>query len=157
VDSVDSVHKFLEGIILKHKETIDYDNIRDFIDAYLLEIQKTTDPNSSFYEKVGGKHHTSPTHVLQLFNFHSVSEHSLLVVLLDLFMAGADTQSTTLSWAFLYMILNQRVQVKVQQEIDSLIGNEKPSFEHRKLYESKLAPCINWINSLNLNQLPQRN
>lgn len=66
------------------------------------------------------------------WNWKNDAEHSLLVVLLDLFMAGADTQSTTLSWAFLYMILNEKVQEKVQQEIDSQIGRDSPSFEHRK-------------------------
>ena len=61
-------------------------------------------------------------------------EHSLLVVLLDLFMAGADTTSTTLSWAFLYMSLNHAIQGRVQNEIDLTIGSQKPSFEHRKMY-----------------------
>jgi hypothetical protein len=54
LESVESVHKFLQGIIESHKETFDDCNIRDFIDAYLLEIQRTTDPNSSFYGEVGG-------------------------------------------------------------------------------------------------------
>jgi cytochrome P450 len=70
-------------------------------------------------------------YTLKAFSF---SEHSLLVVLLDLFMAGADTTSMTLSWAFLYMSLHQSVQGKVQEEIDAVIGNQKPSFEHRKRY-----------------------
>lgn len=60
-------------------------------------------------------------------------EASLLVVLLDLFMAGGDTTSATLYWAFLYMVLNERVQKAVQLEIDSVIGNETPRLEHRKL------------------------
>lgn len=61
-------------------------------------------------------------------------EHSLLVTLLDLFMAGADTTSTTLYWAFLYMVLHKNVQTKVQDEIDSVLGQLPPALEHRKRY-----------------------
>lgn len=63
-----------------------------------------------------------------------ISEHSLLVTLLDLFMAGADTTSTTLYWAFLYMVLHENVQLKVQQEIDHVLGKLAPTIEHRKRY-----------------------
>lgn len=62
------------------------------------------------------------------------AEHSLLIVLLDLFMAGADTTSATLYWAFLFMVRNEEVQRKVQNEIDSVLGNASPSLEHRKLW-----------------------
>ena len=47
-------------------------------------------------------------------------------------MAGADTTSTTLYWAFLYMILYPNVQAKIQTEIDEIIGKGNPSAEHRK-------------------------
>jgi len=49
-------------------------------------------------------------------------------------MAGADTTSTTLYWGFLYMILYQDVQDKVQREIDLIIGDGPVSLDHRKKY-----------------------
>ena len=35
--------------ILEHKRTLDKDNIRDFVDLVLAEIDKTQDPNSGFH------------------------------------------------------------------------------------------------------------
>ncbi|ODN06219.1 Methyl farnesoate epoxidase, partial [Orchesella cincta] len=112
VSSITTVHQFLKRIIEAHKNSFRENTMRDFIDDYLEEIANTKDRNSSFYGSTG--------------------EHSLLITLLDLFMAGGDTTSTTLYWAFLYMILYQNVQKKVQNEIDNVLGRFPPSLEHRK-------------------------
>ena len=81
------------------------DNPRDFIEAYLSEIFKTTDPDSSFFGSYGRK--------------------NLLETQVDLLLAGAETTSTTLTWAMLYMIRNPDVQAKVQKELDSVIGRQR--------------------------------
>jgi len=44
------------------------------------------------------------------------------MVCFDLFVAGAETTSNTLEFAMLYMVLNPRVQEKVQAEIDLEVG-----------------------------------
>lgn len=49
----------------------------------------------------------------------------MIDICLDLFIAGADTSSNTLSFAILYMVLNPKVQTKVQEEIDSVLGRER--------------------------------
>ena len=70
--------------------------MRDFIDHYLKEVKSATDrgkANSSFFGKEG---------MLNLEN-----------VLVDLFIAGSETTSTTLNWGMLYMILNPEIQKKV--------------------------------------------
>ena len=51
-----------------HKESMDLDNPRDFMDVYLTHIAKTNDPNSSFHGKRG--------------------EESLISTMIDLFLAG---------------------------------------------------------------------
>jgi len=38
---------------------------------------------------------------------------NLLNLLLDLFVAGSETSSSTLNWAMLYMLLNPEIQKKV--------------------------------------------
>ena len=48
--------------------------------------------------------------------------NNLVVVLKDLFLAGAETTSTTLFWSILYLTQNPSVQIKVQAEIDDVIG-----------------------------------
>ncbi|CAH1269317.1 CYP2U1 [Branchiostoma lanceolatum] len=95
--------------IREHEKTFDPNDIRDFIDAFLLESKKRqTDQNSTFTEQ----------------------EHAAIVY--QLFLAGTDTTSTTLRWALLYMILHPDIQEKVQQEIDSVLGpNQEPSMVHR--------------------------
>lgn len=46
---------FFERHIYEHKSTYIQGQIRDFLDAYINEIEDTKDPDSSFYKDVGGK------------------------------------------------------------------------------------------------------
>jgi len=104
VDTHAKIRNFLERIIKDHESNVNEDNPRDFIEAYLSEISKTTDPDSSFFGSYGRK--------------------NLLETQVDLLLAGAETTSTTLTWAMLYIIRNPDVQAKVQKELDSVIGRD---------------------------------
>jgi len=42
-------------IIKEHKATLQDTFMRDFLDVYLQEIRKTTNPSSTFHPKTGGK------------------------------------------------------------------------------------------------------
>ena len=48
-----ATQEFIEPYITEHKRTLDPENIRDFVDLMLLEIQKTTDKDSSFFGTTG--------------------------------------------------------------------------------------------------------
>ena len=51
---------------------------------------------------------------------------------MDLFAAGSETTATTLAWAVLYMVLHPEAQVKVQDEIDQVVGRDRePSLDDR--------------------------
>lgn len=50
----DDAISFIRGYVENHKKTFEPDNIRDFTDLMLSEINQTTDPKSSFYGKTGG-------------------------------------------------------------------------------------------------------
>ncbi|XP_035676719.1 cytochrome P450 2D28-like [Branchiostoma floridae] len=109
---VNNQRKLMQHIreeITHHKETFDPNDIRDFVDAFLLEAKKREgDEHSTFTEE----------------------QHVTLVR--QVFLAGTDTTATTLHWAVLFMILHPDIQQKVQQEIDSVLGpNQDPSMEHR--------------------------
>eukprot|EP00058_Branchiostoma_floridae_P018240 XP_002603729.1 hypothetical protein BRAFLDRAFT_233426 [Branchiostoma floridae] len=95
--------------IKKHRATFDPNDIRDFIDAFLLEHQ-----------------HAGREHAQYSFTVEQLQE-----LVLDLFMAGAETTATSLHWALLYMLLNPGVQEKVQGEIDSVLGQAVPSYSLR--------------------------
>jgi len=88
------------------------DNPRDFTDIFIQEMNKR--------KKVNGNES-------QIF-----TEEQFIMVCLDLFTAGAETTANTLDFSMFYLMLNQRVQKKVQAEIDEVIGpNRLPKFKDR--------------------------
>ncbi|KAG1650351.1 Cytochrome P450 2D19 [Nymphon striatum] len=44
----------------------------------------------------------------------------------DVFLAGMETSSITISWALFYMIHNPEIQEKIRKEIDDVVGRERP-------------------------------
>lgn len=129
----------LEDSVKRHKENLDMDSPNDYIDAMLIEMAKTKvrkadqsrlkkafcltslrssflisykDPSSSFYGIDGTENLTNN--------------------LMDFFMAGSETTSTTLTWAMLYMVRYPQVQRKVQEELDTVVGrNRNPTLQDR--------------------------
>ncbi|XP_062858193.1 cytochrome P450 2J2-like [Trichomycterus rosablanca] len=98
----EKIKDFLKDEIRKHKEDLDPSDPRDYIDNYLLEIEKKdSDPEAGF------------------------NIETLLVAMLDLFEAGTETTATTLRWGLLYMIKYPDIQKKVQEEIDRVIGQSR--------------------------------
>ncbi|KAM4652286.1 cytochrome P450 2D15-like [Discoglossus pictus] len=92
---------FIRGIIKEHRDTWDPAITRDFIDAFLEEMEKAKgDPQSSF------------------------TETSLLYATNDLFVAGTDTTANTLRWSILLMLLYPQIQRQVHNEIDRVIGRD---------------------------------
>jgi len=54
------------------------------------------------------------------------------MVCLDFFIAGSQTTSNTLGFAFLHMLRNQRIQERVYEEIKNALGERRiPSLEDR--------------------------
>ncbi|ODN00935.1 Methyl farnesoate epoxidase [Orchesella cincta] len=96
---------FFEEAVNEHKENFQEDNIKDFIDVFLNETNKTTDSSSPFYGER--------------------AEHQLVATLGDMFGAGTDTTSTTLSWGILYITKFAGVQDKLQQEIKTVTENSR--------------------------------
>lgn len=47
----------------------------------------------------------------------------MLVLLEDLFMAGMETTSSTLSFAILYLIQYPEIQKEIHKEIDEVVGS----------------------------------
>uniref|UniRef100_A0A3B4ZCU0 Uncharacterized protein n=1 Tax=Stegastes partitus TaxID=144197 RepID=A0A3B4ZCU0_9TELE len=101
------VKDFIREEMNEHKKTWDPSEPRDYIDCYLNEIQTEKDDNT-------------------------FGEENLIVSVWDLFLAGSETTTTTLRWAFLYMAKYPEIQEKVQAETDRVIGQSRqPSMEDR--------------------------
>ncbi|XP_060773504.1 cytochrome P450 2J2-like [Neoarius graeffei] len=94
--------EFLKDEMRKHKEDWDPSNPRDYIDNFLLEIEKKkNDPAAGF------------------------NIETLLAAMLDMFEAGTETTSTTIRWGLLFMMKYPEIQKKVQAEIDKAIGRSR--------------------------------
>jgi len=94
-----SMRQFLLENIDQHRVDFDPSNLRDFTDLYLLSEQ----------EEGASK----------------IDEEDAFNIILDLFLAGTETTSTTLQWLMIYMMYNQDVQEKCRQEIHQVIGSER--------------------------------
>ena len=92
------VAKMIQQCVQAHKESFDSENIKDFVDLMIKEIEGTGNPKSSFYKDRG-------------YSF-------LINDLIDLFVAGMETTSTSLLWVFLFMLHHPDVKRKVHDELD---------------------------------------
>ncbi|XP_057601040.1 cytochrome P450 2J2-like isoform X1 [Hippopotamus amphibius kiboko] len=93
---------FVARVIENHKRDWNPAEARDFIDAYLKEMEKHKGNATSSFQ-----------------------EENLISSTLDLFIAGTETTSTTLRWGLLYMALYPEIQEKVQAEIDRVLGQSQ--------------------------------
>ncbi|KAF5272510.1 hypothetical protein FQA39_LY18788 [Lamprigera yunnana] len=91
---------FLEETIAEHRKTVCSSHSRDLIDAFLQKMNISTADDS-------------------------FTDEQLLSLCLDLFMAGSETTSNTLSFAMLYMVKYADVQRRVQKEIDNVVGRNR--------------------------------
>lgn len=53
------------------------------------------------------------------------SEKQLLAVCLDMFIAGSETTNKSLGFLMLHIVRNQEIQIKMQEEIDRVVGRER--------------------------------
>nr|XP_020514919.1 cytochrome P450 2J6-like [Labrus bergylta] len=100
-DNFDILKEFLSQEVQRHKKNLDHNDPRDYIDAFIIEMEKHKETDVGF------------------------NEINLAVCSLDLFLAGTETTSTTLLWALVYLINNPEIQEKVQAEIDGVIGQSR--------------------------------
>ncbi|CAO2626568.1 Cytochrome P450 2B19 [Lemmus lemmus] len=118
-----NMHEILDYIghsVEKHRATLDPNNPRDFIDTFLIRMEK------------------------EKFNQHTEFHHqNLTVTLLSLFFAGTETSSTTLCFGFLFLLKYPHVAEKVQKEIDQVIGSHRPPSldDHTKMPYTEAVIC----------------
>ncbi|KAF8792511.1 Cytochrome P450 2U1 like protein [Argiope bruennichi] len=121
--------EFARKEIAKHEETFDEDNIRDYIDGYLLEIRKNKDPAfcKPVLEDLSGA----------------------------FFGGGSETVRVTIEWLLLTMATYQDIQAKVHAEIDNIIGQNRPPSWNDHLQmpytEATIMEIMRWRCAIPLN------
>ena len=114
-------------------KTYDPEDMRDYMDCYLREMKRVTEEGkteSSFYGRDG--------------------DMNLNASLLDLYLAGSETTSTTLLFSIMYMVNYPNVQKRVQDELDSVVGpsrlpslNDKDELPYLEATISEIQRCGN--------------
>ncbi|EYC10649.1 hypothetical protein Y032_0054g2479 [Ancylostoma ceylanicum] len=79
-------------------------NGEDFVDAFLIQIEKEKESNSTT----------------------SFDETTLAMTLLDLWTAGQETTATTLVWAFAYLLLHPQVKSRIEEELMQVTRGSRP-------------------------------
>ncbi|XP_048371861.1 cytochrome P450 2J4-like [Sphaerodactylus townsendi] len=115
--NAEKITAFLSKELEEHRATRVPGEHRDYIDAYLEEMEKPENKGSSFEEEV------------------------LMNILTDLFVAGLETTSSTLLWGLLYMTMFPEVQEKCQEELHAVFGNN-PCIEYK---DRDKLPYINAV------------
>lgn len=106
---IEELRKFVTEKVQEHKDTLDTNSPRDYIDCFLIRGLKEKD-------------------IITEFN-----HENLISTVFNLFLGGTETTSSTIRFALSVLIKYPEIQEKMQQEIDSVIGQERfPFMEDRK-------------------------
>ncbi|KFO88795.1 Cytochrome P450 2J6, partial [Buceros rhinoceros silvestris] len=110
LSSYNILSSFTRMQIRMHMERGIPDELQDFIDFYLVHIEKSRDEPRSTY-----------------------NEDNMVYSINDLFLGGSETTSTTLNWGLLYMVAYPDIQEKVQKELDAVLDpSQSIWYEDRK-------------------------
>ena len=106
--TLDSVKEMINDIKKEHDETFDENHIRDFVDLYVQVSRDSKNDEREIFTK-----------------------GNMQRVILDLFLAGYETTSTTLDWVFLRMSEHPKIQQRCQDEIEEVLGDKQVEYADR--------------------------
>ncbi|XP_044131007.1 cytochrome P450 2F2-like [Bufo gargarizans] len=104
--------KYITDYINKRMEenmkTLDSNNPRDFIDCFLIKMEKEGKNNEAFF-----------------------NPNTLVMCSMVLFFGGTESVSLTLRYVLLNLMKHPEIAEKLYREIDNVIGQRPPNFEDR--------------------------
>ncbi|XP_070609880.1 cytochrome P450 2J5-like [Erythrolamprus reginae] len=107
---LEKIVSFAKEEIKRHKENQNQHEPEDFIDFYLLEMEKRkNDPNATY------------------------DEDNLTQSIVDFFIAGTETTSSSLNWTLLFLANHLDIQDKVYKEMEEVFSpSQSICYEDRK-------------------------
>ncbi|XP_044210953.1 cytochrome P450 2F3-like [Thunnus albacares] len=106
---IEEVREYIMKKIQEHQDTLDPNSPRDYIDCFLTRLnQEKHIPTTEFHYD------------------------NLVSTVLNLYLAGTETTSSTIRFALSVLIKYPKIQENIQQEIDTVIGQRCPYMEDRK-------------------------
>ncbi|KAK3601082.1 hypothetical protein CHS0354_024788 [Potamilus streckersoni] len=105
------VKTFVQELIAEHMKRFDGETVEDFIDAFISELKKENNGNMD----------------------NTFTMEYLPAIVLDLFLAGMETTSTTFTWASFYLATRPDIQNRIFEEIKANVGTERlPSMQDKQ-------------------------
>ncbi|XP_042316821.1 cytochrome P450 2J4-like [Sceloporus undulatus] len=99
LSALDMVVSLVKKEVKKHKKQQSLHEPQDFIDFYLLQMEKSSNDLHTTYD-----------------------EENLAECIIEFFGAGTETTATTLRWALLLMAAHPDIQGKIQKEMEDVFG-----------------------------------
>lgn len=95
-------YEFISKEIKRHQESLNPSNPQDFIDHFLIKMEKEKQNKKSEF-----------------------TMENLVITISDLFSAGTETTSTTMKYGLLLLLKHPEVTAKIQEEIARVVGKHR--------------------------------
>ncbi|CAF1203239.1 unnamed protein product [Adineta ricciae] len=104
-ENVNDCNRVIQKLVGERETNFDNEFVTNIVDAYLDEMNQHRQRSAHF------------------------SKENLDSLVQDLFVAGTETVSNTLNWAIFYIVAHPHVQQNIHEEIDRVIGKDRPPCE----------------------------